>query len=60
MSEARTDPFLSDFTDADGCYARVAWRLGTAARFWATRRFIFLSPRRAAKRRAAAAAAEQV
>jgi pyridoxamine 5'-phosphate oxidase len=32
MSEARLGPFLNDFTDAAGCYARVAWRLGTAAR----------------------------
>jgi putative flippase GtrA len=38
----------------------VGLGLGTAARFWATRRFIFLSPRQARKRRAeAAAAAEQ-
>ena len=26
------EPFLSDFTDADGCYVRVAHRLGAAAR----------------------------
>jgi general stress protein 26 len=32
MSETRTDPFLIDFADADGCYARVAWRLGSAVR----------------------------
>jgi hypothetical protein len=32
MTETRTDPFLNDFADADGCYARVAWRLGTAVR----------------------------
>jgi hypothetical protein len=32
VPETRTDPFLNDFTDADGVYARVAWRLGAAAR----------------------------
>ena len=32
MTATSADPFLSDFTDADGCYARVAWRLGTAVR----------------------------
>ncbi len=32
MTETRPEPFLSDFTDAHGCYARLAWRLGAAAR----------------------------
>ena len=27
-----SDPFLTDFADADGVYARTAWRLGAAAR----------------------------
>ena len=27
-----SDPFLADFTDADGVYARTAWRLGAAVR----------------------------
>jgi putative flippase GtrA len=46
-----TDPF------SDNIAANVVGLgLGTAARFWATRRFIFLRPRRAEKRRAAAAA----
>jgi general stress protein 26 len=32
MSELNREPFLTDFTDADGVYARVAWRLGAATR----------------------------
>ena len=54
--------YVLDLNDAvsDNIAANVVGLgLGTAARFWATRRFIFLSPRRAAKRRAEAAAAEQ-
>jgi putative flippase GtrA len=46
-----TDP-LSDNIAANV----VGLGLGTAARFWAIRRFIFLSPRRLQKRRAAEAA----
>lgn len=41
-----TDP-VSDNIAANG----VGLALGTAARFWAIRRFIFLSPRRLAERR---------
>jgi putative flippase GtrA len=48
-----TDPF------SDNIAANVVGLgLGTAARFWAFRRFIFLSPRRARAREAEAAAAE--
>jgi putative flippase GtrA len=48
----RTDPMSDNFAANV-----VGLALGTAARFWAIRRFIFLSPRRLATREARAAAA---